>query len=371
MRTNEAVVLVGNKTVLVPYERKHVPRYHEWMKDPVLQETTASEPLSLDEEYAMQESWRQDPDKLTFLVMDPDAPGAVDGAVEGMVGDVNLFLNDPDDRSVAEVEVMIAEQACRRKGMAAEAVRLILWYGASEIGIRRFYCKIGEDNTASRALFAKLGFDQCGYAACFREVELEWHVGTDYLSERPAELRRVIRRDSAFTGGLPAGSAPVPGPGTGVSPPPPPAGAADAAVPMEPVRTVLPRASIRQWCGRLGDGVTFTEYEAQALVTRDCCTVNIVPRETGPRGPELGPLCVAMSTRFDPSPLCSMLVGDGDSTMSSSVARFVAKKSGRQCFATCSLHDQAQDFAPQLMAQIAECLLPHLAASGGTAPHGK
>lgn len=38
------------------------PRYHEWMKSPELQQLTASEPLSLQQEYDMQKSWREDDD---------------------------------------------------------------------------------------------------------------------------------------------------------------------------------------------------------------------------------------------------------------------------------------------------------------------
>ena len=37
-------------------------RYHEWMKSEELQRLTASEPLTLDEEYKMQKSWFEDED---------------------------------------------------------------------------------------------------------------------------------------------------------------------------------------------------------------------------------------------------------------------------------------------------------------------
>ena len=52
---------VGERAVLVPYLREHVPRYHEWMQDPALLEATASEPLSLAQEFDVHRSWTLDP----------------------------------------------------------------------------------------------------------------------------------------------------------------------------------------------------------------------------------------------------------------------------------------------------------------------
>ena len=74
MRINETTVIVGRRCTLVPYLRCHVPRYHQWMTQPELLQLTASEPLSLEEEYENQQSWHRDEHKLTFIVLDPSIP---------------------------------------------------------------------------------------------------------------------------------------------------------------------------------------------------------------------------------------------------------------------------------------------------------
>lgn len=57
MRENQDVQIVGERVVLVPYRRKHVEKYHNWMLSSLLLEQTASEPLTLQEEYEMQQKW--------------------------------------------------------------------------------------------------------------------------------------------------------------------------------------------------------------------------------------------------------------------------------------------------------------------------
>ncbi|KAK3184492.1 hypothetical protein Dsin_031778 [Dipteronia sinensis] len=175
-----AVSLEGEKLILVPYMKEHVPKYHHWMQDPLLLQATASEPLTLDQEYEMHLSWCQDPLKQTFIVLDK---ALVEGKfvhkdphVEAMVGDVNIYMNDLDNPQLAEVEIMIAEPKSRGKGLAKESVLMMMSYAVENFGIQVFRAKIGESNGASLSLFRKLGFEDVTHSEIFKEVTLELPV---------------------------------------------------------------------------------------------------------------------------------------------------------------------------------------------------
>ena len=291
MRLNAQTTLVGKKCVLVPYTGRDaagvdgaasekagttgkdlVPVYHSWMKSAEIQELTCSEPLSLEEEYAMCKSWQEDANKLTFIVcarvsgsekglLSPDAlpereevetllPVAdgqnatgskarapvvhrgetfrvktggsgsdSDSAAEKTeeltlfpCGDVNMYYDSSADKDpveygdhadsaaqtvFAEIECMTAESCCRRRGIAAEAVELMLGFvrgkaaearsgsGGSSSGVdganpaedlqdlRYVRAKILEQNTGSIALFEKrLGFEEYCRKEIFGEVWL-------------------------------------------------------------------------------------------------------------------------------------------------------------------------------------------------------
>lgn len=58
----------GRNLVLLPYTRELVPTYHGWMQDPKMLELTESEPLTLEQEYINQESWKHDPTKYCFII---------------------------------------------------------------------------------------------------------------------------------------------------------------------------------------------------------------------------------------------------------------------------------------------------------------
>ncbi|KAF1941885.1 hypothetical protein EJ02DRAFT_454720 [Clathrospora elynae] len=239
MKLNERHAILSPRVLLVPYCAHHVPTYHAWMQDEELQKLTASEPLSLGEEYAMQASWRRDVDKLTFIICtsppSPSSPSPTscsssssshqpsnshhritpgkEDAPENMIGDVNLFLypssdNDSDFDSdaasvsqesgnkavVGELEIMIARPDLRGKGFAKEALRAFIWYVSASLGamldeydsntedkrrshITYLRVKIAQENIRSINLFQGVGFARTGSEAnYFGEVELRTQV---------------------------------------------------------------------------------------------------------------------------------------------------------------------------------------------------
>jgi Acetyltransferase (GNAT) domain len=227
------------------------------MQNEQLLEATGSEPLTLQQEYEMQESWRCDENKCTFIVLarqllstkipnddidddenDNDNVSFVINNVQAMAGDVNLFLSQQEDddeatddenhlksnngkgesqpsRIQAELDIMIAEPSCRKMGIGRQAVGLMMLFGIRHLNITRFFCKINQDNVASLSLFggektttgtsssSSLGFVQCGYAECFGQYEYE------LKRETVTELEAVVTAMLGTTSELQTFSCPM------------------------------------------------------------------------------------------------------------------------------------------------------------------
>lgn len=258
MKVNAHTALSSDKVLLVPYNGHHVPTYHEWMKDPDLQAATASEPLSREEEYAMQRSWRTDHDKLTFIICLPLDQHAqpqgqhtavhvgLDDAPERMIGDINLFLfppenddNDEDSTSsnhsefvvIGELELMIARKELQRQGYGRAALLTFMGYivcnwahiyteyssndAVSEAPkasnpsgtisqLAYFRVRIQESNVGSIHLFESVGFkriaDKANY---FGEVELRWRDDATAFLRRLKNLPMMQGEESWKAGLLP------------------------------------------------------------------------------------------------------------------------------------------------------------------------
>uniref|UniRef100_A0A6P4EXF1 N-acetyltransferase 9-like protein n=1 Tax=Drosophila rhopaloa TaxID=1041015 RepID=A0A6P4EXF1_DRORH len=196
MHLNEKIKILGHRIILVPYEPRHVKKYHNWISNETLRQLTASEELTLDEEYQMQRSWREDSDKLTFIILDADIYSRDQDEIAAMVGDTNLFLRaDPDtDRQVAEAEIMIAEPEARGKGLGREAMLVMLKYAQSQSQLKldAFEVKIDMDNTISLHLFETLRFVETGRVEVFHEVTLERQITPDWISWLEQQVKLQI-----------------------------------------------------------------------------------------------------------------------------------------------------------------------------------
>ncbi|XP_061371072.1 GCN5-related N-acetyltransferase 9 [Gastrolobium bilobum] len=196
-RSKGSVSLEGESVILVPYMESHVPKYHSWMQNPSLLEATGSEPLTVEQEYHMQLSWSQDPNKETFIVLDKDlvVGDFLHGQphVEAMVGDVNIFMNELDNPHMAEIEIMIAEPMSRGKGLGKESVLMMIAFAIEKLRINIFRVKIGESNGASLNLFKKLGFVQTSYSNIFKEVTLELQITPPKNEEMLGVMGTVIK----------------------------------------------------------------------------------------------------------------------------------------------------------------------------------
>lgn len=181
----------------------------------------------------MQRSWREDGDKLTFIVCLPPsdtkrAAASVSGdderdgdvkreeraavAVKGgcgesrwdgdqmMIGDVNLFLSEVGDDEedgaekgcVGEVEIMIARTSHQGRGMGTKILVTFLWYiftnlesilseyskSTRKVEIMKYLrVKIDAGNARSIRLFEKVGFKKISEEPnYFNELELRYEV---------------------------------------------------------------------------------------------------------------------------------------------------------------------------------------------------
>eukprot|EP01088_Endostelium_zonatum_P008721 TRINITY_DN2187_c0_g1_i3.p1 TRINITY_DN2187_c0_g1~~TRINITY_DN2187_c0_g1_i3.p1 ORF type:complete len:184 (-),score=50.37 TRINITY_DN2187_c0_g1_i3:8-559(-) len=166
--------LKGEKVELVPYGVEHVETYHNWMKSESLRELTATEDMDLEEHRKLQRDLTQATDRCTFIILDKSIPH--DNFKYAMAGDINLFVSQEEDESNSsssikgELNIMIAEDKSRGKGLAKEAITLLMHYGIHHYKVQIYQAKIALSNTPSQKLFQSLGFSQDSIDHDFEEV---------------------------------------------------------------------------------------------------------------------------------------------------------------------------------------------------------
>lgn len=84
------------------------------------------------------------------------------------LGLIDLFDFDPKNNR-AGVGIVIQNEEDRNSGAGGEALDLVIKYAFRKLNLHQLYANIGEDNTASLALFTKFGFQKIG-------IKKQWNL---------------------------------------------------------------------------------------------------------------------------------------------------------------------------------------------------
>ena len=122
----------------------------KWRSDPeVILYFRSSEPITVQKHlYWYERYYRQNLDRFDFIMIQKKS-----GQLIGTVGASNFRK----ESSTCEISYMIAEEACRRKGYAVEAIAAII-SRLQRDGFFCFYAEIHRENDASIRTVKKLGF---------------------------------------------------------------------------------------------------------------------------------------------------------------------------------------------------------------------
>ena len=84
------------------------------------------------------------------------------------IGLIDLFDFDPKNNR-AGVGIVIQNEEDRNSGTGGEALDLVIKYAFRQLNLHQLYANIGEENTASLALFTKFGFQKIG-------IKKQWNL---------------------------------------------------------------------------------------------------------------------------------------------------------------------------------------------------
>lgn len=155
----------GERIALGPIRRKDIPTFVRWMNDFTVTGMLAVQPrpMTLEQETAWYERAALDEASRTF--------GIYERATGRAIG--NCGLHDLEFRHRrCEVGILIGDAECRGKGYGTEAMRLLLDYAFTALGMHSVMLWVYEYNIAARRCYEKIRFRAAG-----RRREARWFNG--------------------------------------------------------------------------------------------------------------------------------------------------------------------------------------------------
>jgi RimJ/RimL family protein N-acetyltransferase len=188
----QVVNIEGESVALGPLRRELLPLYLRWINDFGTTRTLGipTQPMTLEQERTWYERAAADEARFSFTIYERASGKPIDNC---SLFDVHILHRR------AEVGIMIGEPAMRGRGFGAEAMRLLLDYGFTVLGLHSVTLSVYAYNHAARRSYEKAGFREAG-----RRRESRWFNGRywdeitmDILEtefESPV-LRKTLERD--------------------------------------------------------------------------------------------------------------------------------------------------------------------------------
>jgi diamine N-acetyltransferase len=150
---------------LGPLSREHIPLYLRWINDFGTTRTLGvpPRPMTLEQETAWYEHAAVDDAWVGFTIYERSSGRAI--------GNCGLHEVDLANRRTV-VGIMIGEPDARGRGYGTEAMRLLVDYAFTALGLHSVMLMVFEYNIAGRRCYEKVGFREIG-----RRRESRWYNG--------------------------------------------------------------------------------------------------------------------------------------------------------------------------------------------------
>ena len=155
----------GELVALGPLSREHIPLYLRWINDfgTTRMLGVPPRPMTLEQETTWYEQAAIDDARPMFTIYERSSGRAI--------GNCGLHEVDLANRRTV-VGIMIGEPDARGRGYGTEAMRLLVDYAFTALGLHSVMLMVFEYNSAGRRCYEKVGFREIG-----RRRESRWYNG--------------------------------------------------------------------------------------------------------------------------------------------------------------------------------------------------